>query len=92
MELGIQRNDTYICNIFSDKMKLVIQFALFLWISLSIVLGLFSTLTARKETNAYRQIFIWFVAPFITFAGLIFIDKGNKKDYFKRIFNDLFMK
>lgn len=73
-------------------MKIVIQFILFLWISLSIVFGLFSTLNASRETNAYRQVFLWMLAPFFTFAGLIFIDKGNKKDYFRRVFNDLFVK
>ena len=73
-------------------MKIIVQLLIFLWITLSIVFGLFTTLNANRETNAYKQVFLWFVAPFVTIAGLIFIDKENKKHYFKRVFKHLFVR
>jgi hypothetical protein len=73
-------------------MKFVIELTIFLWISLSIVFGLFTTLNANRETNAYKQVFLWFIAPFVAIAGLIFIDKGNKKHYFKRVSKHLFVR
>lgn len=73
-------------------MKLLLHMTIFLWITLSIVFGLFTALKEEREDLAYRQIFIWFLSPIIAFAGLVFIDKGRKKYYFIRLKNDLFIK
>jgi hypothetical protein len=71
---------------------IIIQISIFLWVALSIVLGLFSALHANREDRAYRQVFIWFMSPFISFVGLIFLEKSRKKSYFNRLKSDLFIK
>ncbi|MFA6573721.1 MAG: hypothetical protein WCT13_06190 [Patescibacteria group bacterium] len=73
-------------------MKMIFQLIIFLWIALSIVLGLLSALRAEREDLAYRQVFLWLISPGVALAGLIFLDKGRKKRYFSRMNSHLFIK
>jgi hypothetical protein len=72
-------------------MSLGFKMSIFLWISLSIVGGLFTVLRAHKEERAYSQVFNWLISPLIIFLGLVFIDRSRKKDYFKRVKSNLFI-
>lgn len=73
-------------------MKLIFHISVFLWISISVVIGLFTVLKAKREVNAYQHIFQWLLSPVIIIAGLVFIDKERKKQYFRRVRINLFIK
>jgi hypothetical protein len=50
-------------------------------------------LQANKDSvSFYGHIFKWWVIPFFYIMGIIFVDRNQKKKYFKRINDDLLIK
>ncbi len=49
-------------------------------------------LRANKDEGFYANVFNWWISPFVIIAGLVFIDKGNKKQYFQRVKSNLLIK
>jgi cell shape-determining protein MreC len=75
-----------------NVMGVCLSLIVFLWVSLSVVLGLFFVLKAKREANPYEQVFLWLISPFTLLAGLVFIGRDRKKHYFERIRSHLFIK
>jgi hypothetical protein len=49
-------------------------------------------LKANKEIGFYDHLFNWWISPFILIAGLVFIDKSYKKQYFRKVKSNLLIK
>lgn len=49
-------------------------------------------LRANKDTGFYGHVFHWWISPLIILAGIVFIEKGRKKQYFQRVRSNLFIK
>jgi hypothetical protein len=70
-------------------MKVVFQLVVFLFVAISIVMGLLTSLKADREDLAYRQVFNWLISPVIVILGLIFVER--KRPYFHRLKRQLFI-
>jgi hypothetical protein len=73
-------------------MTLALQISIFFCIALSIAIGLFTALRAGREDLAYRQVFLWLISPIVIVAGIVFVDRGKKKHYFRRVKSNLLIK
>lgn len=68
------------------------QLFVFLWLSLSVVVGLFICLKNEREDAAYIQIALWLISPLLVGIGILFVKPSSKKQYFKSLKEMLFIK
>jgi hypothetical protein len=75
-------------------MNIILQIVIFLLVSLSIAIGLFTALMAGREDLAYRQVFMWLISPVRFIAGMAITinNREFRRKYFQKLKSDLFIK
>jgi hypothetical protein len=88
---GVVKYALYNINFNKNKMRLFLHILLFLWISITLIIAGITVLRAKREVNFYEHLFHWYISPLVIFAGLVFIDRDRKKQYFRRLKSNLFI-
>jgi len=71
--------------------NIFIQILIFLYCSIMFVAGLFICLKREREEESYAQVFLWLFSIFLVLFGVLFVRTQSKKEYFKKLKDNLFL-
>jgi hypothetical protein len=62
------------------------------YFALMVVISGLIFLKAGRDRGFYGHVFQWVISPLVILAGLVFIDRRNKKRYFYKVRSNLLIK
>lgn len=71
--------------------QLVFQILIFIYLSFSVVIGLFVCLIRHREDLSYIQVILFLLSPLLIANGIFFIKPLKRKEYFKNLKEKLFL-